>query len=195
MSKDWTFELIELENAKAVMQEAVRAIRRDEERKAKAAAREAIKDRVEEVEHAFAQRLAAANAAGIPQALLRSEVLRTNDWNTWVKWRDKAEITPQRIVMTNAKEERARANAPFQWSDDYSSLRVTKNTKGVEIVPPLEFIIPDEETLLSEVFYPTHTDWDAYVAAAQADTKLRPALAAEVKARYDEGLLYDSKEF
>lgn len=88
--------VIELEDAKARMIEAKRRIRSDAEREAKRVAALKAADLIEQVEVEFARKLADAHAAGVPQAVLRSQVLRTNDWATWTKWRDLAGIQRER---------------------------------------------------------------------------------------------------
>lgn len=134
---DWTARVIELEDAKSAMIAAKKQIKAEEERKALRAAREAIEARTEEIEHSFAKRLALANSEGMPQALIRKEVLRTNDWGTWVKWRDLAEIEPERVVVRNAKAEREAAeNAPFVWDFENRTLTVRIDRKGVRLSNP-----------------------------------------------------------
>jgi len=142
-SKDWTYELIELEDAKARMQDAVRTERLRIEREAKRRAAREIADAVEEIEYKFARKLAEANAAGIPQSLLRKEVLRTNDWPTWVKWRDKADIAPQRQVIQDKIAQRAVANLPHRFEKftyrgtERDAILWLKDKKGKTLDTPL----------------------------------------------------------
>ena len=96
MNESFERMVIELEDAKAQMIEAKRRIRSETEREAKRVAALKAADRIEQVEVEFAGKLADAHAAGVPQAVLRSQVLRTNDWGTWTKWRDMAGIQRER---------------------------------------------------------------------------------------------------
>lgn len=141
-AKDWTYELIELEDAKAKMQDAVRTERQRIEREAKRRAAQEVADAVAEIEYKFARKLAEANASGIPQSLLRKEVLRTNDWPTWVKWRDMADIAPQRQVIQNKIAQRAIDNLPYRWDEnDPEVLLWLKDKKGKLLETPLRAIV------------------------------------------------------
>ena len=115
---DWTARAIELEEAKAAMLAAKKRIKSEVEREALRKARETVADRVAEVEYDFARRLAMAVAEGMPQDTIRKEVLRTNDWPTWRKWRDMAQIEPQRVSVAKAKEVTRQANRGFRWEED-----------------------------------------------------------------------------
>lgn len=44
-------------------------------------------------ERDFADRLRALVASGVPARYIQSEVLKTSNWETWVKWRDLGENT------------------------------------------------------------------------------------------------------
>lgn len=131
---DYTAWVIELEEAKAAMIAAKKAVKSEAERKAKKQAALEIRDAIQEIEAAFAKRLALANAEGVPQAILRRDVLRTGDWGTWVKWRDLAEIEPERTVLKNTRAEKARENAIFFWNED-GDLVVKRASDGTPVEP------------------------------------------------------------
>lgn len=137
---DYTYVVSGLQDAKYRMREAKRAIKSEEEHKALQAAKIRIEERSREVEFSFARDLALAAAQGVPQTILRKEVLRTNDWGIWSYWRDLAEIEPERVSVKNAKEAERRANSPFQWSDDYSTLTIVKNSAGESVEPVLYYM-------------------------------------------------------
>lgn len=155
-SKDWTYELIELEDAKAKMQDAVRTERQRIEREAKRRAAQEVADAVAEIEYKFARKLAEANAAGIPQSLLRKEVLRTNDWPTWVKWRDMADIAPQRQVIQDKIAQRAIDNLPYRWEEGQWAgqprpvLVWLKDKKGKNLEVPINIIVDPEHLTLPD---------------------------------------------
>lgn len=136
---DWTALVIELEEAKSAMITAKKVVKADADREARRVARENVREKVEELEYAFAKRLAAANAQGLPQSVIRKEILRTGDWDTWVKWRDLAQIEPERVVIENLKRAKADAERPYRWADDYSALTILR-VNGEEITP---FIVRD----------------------------------------------------
>ena len=185
---DWTDRIIELEEAKAAMIAAKKAVKAEAERKARAQARREIADRVDEIEHRFARRLAAANADGMPQGLIRKEVLRTGDWNTWVKYRDLAEIEPERVTVANAKRERQLAASPFRWSEDKSVLSVVKNSLGVDVVPPLEYDMSTNR-LVGKIWWPDPVGGsDTYERAVRkGDRGLNDLVSAEIQRAIDAG--------
>ena len=188
---DWTDRIIELEEAKAAMIAAKKAVKAEAERRARAQARREIADRVEELEHRFARRLAAANAEGMPQALIRKEVLRTGDWATWVKYRDLAEIAPERVVLRDAKKERQHAEAlaksHFRWSDDYATVTVVKNSSGDELEVPVIYTA-DTIRVKNELFYALPTSDRDELVAIKTDTykgwmtQLHSELEAQIEA-------------
>lgn len=70
------------------MQDRKRAIKFEVRKEHEAAIQAEIDKRTAEAEREFAARFKAAHDAGVSQAVLRRDVLRTNAWNVWVKWRD-----------------------------------------------------------------------------------------------------------
>lgn len=136
---DWTARAIELEEAKAAMLAAKKRIKSEVEREALRKARETVADRVAEVEYDFARRLAMAVAEGMPQDTIRKEVLRTNDWPTWRKWRDMAQIEPQRVSVAKAKEVTRQANAATIFDRDALTLTVRKDQNGKTLETPVVY--------------------------------------------------------
>lgn len=105
-SYDYTAEVFALQNARGEMQAAKAKNRIEITAQYKARIDNAIKEADRAVELHFAKLLKEANEAGVPQSIIRRDVLRTNVWSRWTYWRDLAEITPDRVTLDNAKEER-----------------------------------------------------------------------------------------
>lgn len=131
--------VIRAQNARSEMQEAKKRIKAETRRKYEAMMNADMAEAIEDVELKFARVLAEVHDAGVPQSLLRREVLRTNVWNTWTYWRDKANIEPERVTIANARAERARAEAPFVWSDDYTRLIVKRGVDGAILETPITY--------------------------------------------------------
>jgi hypothetical protein len=141
--RDWTYRIVALQDARHRMQEAKRAIKSEEEHKALQAARLRIAERSQEAEIAFARDLAAAVAEGMPQSVLRSDVLRTNAWDRWVYWRDLAEIEPERVTVAKAKQARVEAERPFHWdlsNPGAPTFRVSRGPNGEEIDVQISYV-------------------------------------------------------
>ncbi|QDK01513.1 hypothetical protein SEA_LEEROYJENKINS_118 [Microbacterium phage LeeroyJenkins] len=190
---DWTDRIIELEEAKAAMIAAKKAVKAEAERKARAQARREIADRVEELEHRFARRLAAANAEGMPQALIRKEVLRTGDWATWVKYRDLAEIEPERVVLRDAKKERERAEAAMVLSEDGKILTVRKNSRG-EAITPVVYDLSTNRKVRGGLWWPDAHDADAEREIARDDKGFLRMLSDEIQRQIDAGAIANPEE-
>lgn len=125
---DITSLVIEGQDARGRMQEAKRRIKAEVERKYRAIITREIADATVEAEVEFARLLRSLADRGVPQAVLRREVLRTNDWSTWVKWRDLAEIEPERVSARAAKTAKAEAQKPYRVEG--GRLWITRNENG-----------------------------------------------------------------
>lgn len=136
---DYTHEITMLQRARIDMQTEKAANKVSIKAKYAERIRQEIADADVEAEIRFARLLAEAHAAGVPQSLLRSEVLRTNVWSRWTYWRDLAEITPDRTVLIDRKEETRRANAVYRWDEADTefgyALVLTKDEEGQVIEP------------------------------------------------------------
>lgn len=134
---DFTSEITALQRARVDMQTEKATNKITVKAKYAERIRQEIADADEAAEIRFARLLATAANAGIPQSILRSEVLRTNDWSRWVYWRDLAEIEPERVIISNARDARKKADANHRWvkfdSDFGYALVITKDTNGNEI--------------------------------------------------------------
>lgn len=116
--QDVTTLIIEAQEARSRMQEAKKRIKAEVRRKYEAQIKRETAEATEDAEIEFARTLARVNAAGVSQALLRREVLRTNVWDIWTYWRDLAGMEPERVSVANAKAARERATAAVWVSED-----------------------------------------------------------------------------
>lgn len=137
---DVTMQVIEAQEARSRMQEAKKRIKAEVRRKYEAQMNLEIAERSQDAEVEFARTLARVHASGVPQSVLRRDVLRTNVWGVWTYWRDLAQIEPERVTVANAKEAQRLANAPFRWetSDENKfgfNLVLTRDEKG-ELIEP-----------------------------------------------------------
>lgn len=197
MINDYTSAVIRLENAYSSMQLA----------RARAAAeirahyREVIKKEVAarqlaaEVE--FARALAIEHEAGLPGNVIRTEVLRTNDWNRWKKWRDLAGIDPDRVTRENAKEAKERekqAATGYLWSDDYTVLTITK-ANGKTLAEPVVYDIPADLAPYNNKgnYWPRARNDNAELVAARAEEGYHKNLSAEITRQVDAGNVPDNR--
>lgn len=94
---------------------------------------EDLENRLTDIDLQFARELALAKAEyDIPVTVLQSEVLRTNAWAVWQKWRDLGEIPPERVRLNTARE---RAGAWFRWTEGYKYLEVYKTADAKMVLP------------------------------------------------------------
>lgn len=119
--KDYTTLVIEAQDARSRMQEAKKRIKAEVRRKYEAAIARDVAEGTLEAEVEFARTLARVHAAGVSQAILRREVLRTNVWGEWTRWRDLAGIEPERVTARDAKKEQEIANRAYRWEEDDAS--------------------------------------------------------------------------
>lgn len=131
--QDYTAEVIRLEAAYTTMQIARKRVSDEVKAEFRSRIRAEVERRQEEVEAEFARLLKEASERGLPGSVIRAEVLRTQDWGRWKKWRDKGEILPERVVIANAREEKKRANLVFEWIENV--LHVYKNPATGENLP------------------------------------------------------------
>ena len=135
---DVTMQIIEAQDARARMQDAKKRIKSEVRRKYEARMAQEIAEASQDAEIEFARTLARVHAAGVSQALLRREVLRTNVWSVWTYWRDLANIEPERISTAAAKAASAKSKAGYRWEICTDNpvgyaLVLTRNQKGEEV--------------------------------------------------------------
>lgn len=136
---DYTSEISRLQRARIEMQSAKKLAEIEVKEKYAVKIRDEIKRRTAEAELEFAHELADAHARGVPQSLIRSEVLRTNVWSRWTYWRDLAEIEPDRVISVNRREQSRLESAVFRISEDRAVLTVTQFRGGVVLDTPVEY--------------------------------------------------------
>lgn len=134
---DYTAAVIRLENAYSSMQIARKRVADEVRAEFQRAIRDEITRRQHDIEHEFARELRLESERGLPGSVIRAEVLRTQDWGRWKKWRDLADIEPERVTIRNAKEEREaereRATRVFEWRDGV--LYVHRNPATKQALP------------------------------------------------------------
>lgn len=145
---DVTTLVIEAQEARARMQEAKKRLKAEVRIKYEAAMNRDIAAGSAEMEMTFAQTLARVHAQGVSQTILRREVLRTNVWGEWTKWRDLAEIEPERVTAANAKQARKLANLPYRWDAEARTITWLKGPKGEPLREEVIFgdLDPDERS-------------------------------------------------
>lgn len=135
---DYTAAVIRLENAYESMKLARKRVADEIKARHRLEQRREIEEATREAEYEFAAALAREVSLGLPGNIIREEVLRTQDWSRWKKWRELANLEPERVVLANAKAERARAEAPFVWNDDYTVLTVRRDPSGNALPTPVD---------------------------------------------------------
>lgn len=190
MEMDHTRTIAALQRRKIDMMSEKKIAEIEVKEKYAARIREEIQRRTEEAEQDFAAALREAVEEGVPQSLLRSEVLRTNDWRAWTKWRDLAQIEPERVKNQDAKNARVRENATFVWADDYSTLTVQRDSKGQKITPVVYLIsgmpVP---TRPGDLWWPDAGNTADEGDAVRGDGGYLKMLSAEIQSKYEEGVL------
>lgn len=165
--QDVTTLIIEAQDARSRMQEAKKRIKAEVRRKYEAQIKRETAEATQDAEIEFARTLARVNAAGVSQALLRREVLRTNVWDIWTYWRDLAGMDPDRVTVNNAKKAAQLENATFLWAEDYSTLTVQKDAKG-NAIPHLVYDMATNAKM-GTIWWPDATDRDADMNARHGD--------------------------
>lgn len=188
---DYTYQVSRLQDAYMSMQIAKKIKRAEIHAAHKKTLERIIRDAEDEIERDFARELHAANEAGLPGNVIRSEVLKTQDWGRWKKWRDLAQIEPDRVVAANNRAAAARANSPFVWAEDYSTLTV-RRTGTKDLVTPVVYDMATNRKINGR-WWP-----DATVERAERDAweagdvkTYRMALSDEIQSKIDAGLIPD----
>lgn len=119
---DYTNQILALQRARIDMQTEKKIVEVEVKQKYAEQIQHEIQERVATAERIFAGKLKDATDAGIPQSLIRKEVLRTNVWERWTYWRDLAQIEPERVKTQNARETAKIRERGYEWNDDYSVL-------------------------------------------------------------------------
>lgn len=119
---DYTAAVIRLETAYESMKLARKRVTDEIKARHRVQARKEAEAAVLSLEVEFAHALAVEHAAGLPGNVIREEVFHTQDWSRWKKWRDLAEIEPERITVANArvgaKEKAEQSKKKYEWIDN-----------------------------------------------------------------------------
>lgn len=166
---DYTDEITTLQRKREQMQRAKKMIEIDVKQRYAERIREDIAAQTEAEEIAFAKALHEAWKSGVPQALLRSEVLRTNVWSRWTYWRDLAGIEPDRVVTAKTREEKAEAAREW-WIDaeeaTYTHRFPNGETRTFLLHPtkPLVLLTREDEPVVRDLAEVDHyMKWDMEV--------------------------------
>lgn len=145
---DHTVEILRLQQAREELAVTKAAVRARIKAKYNARIADEIQRETAQAELEFAHLLKQANDRGVPQSLLRLEVLRTNTWSRWTYWRDLAQIEPDRITVANAKQARKLANLPYRWDAEARTITWLKGPKGEPLREEVIFgdLDPDERS-------------------------------------------------
>jgi hypothetical protein len=177
---DYTAAVIRLETAYESMKLARKRVTDEIKAKHRIQARKEAEAAVLSLEVEFAHALAVEHAAGLPGNVIREEVFHTQDWSRWKKWRDLAEIEPERITVANArvsaKEKTEQSKKKYEWIDGV--LHWYKWSNGEQM--PFPMIVSDYATLSGNINWgPTLFDvidndnalWKEIKATIQKDAR------------------------
>jgi len=186
--QDVTSLIIEAQDARSRMQEAKKRIKAEVRRKYEAQIKRETAEATENAEIEFARTLARVNAAGVSQALLRREVLRTNVWDIWTYWRDLAGMEPDRVTVQNAKRTAELENATFLWSEDYAILTVKRNSLGHVLPEPVTYNMANLKKR-DKKWNPIPDDEELYISTIHADEPYAfgKMVNAEIQRQIDAG--------
>lgn len=137
---DYTAEIAELEAAYRANRVANASIATEVRSKYRTIIADEIRRRKQEVDLDFAHTLARVKArTDMPLGVIQEHILHTKAWDRWVYWRDLANIEPERVSVSAARDAKRIAGSPFRFSADYSTLTVTKDSTGAELAEPVVY--------------------------------------------------------
>lgn len=151
-----------------------------------------IKSRTEAAELKFAQHLASVKERDdMPVRIIQDEVLRTRTWSIWERIRDLAGVQPEFTRAEDVREAKRLAASPFQFSADYLTLTVTKDSTGAELAEPVVYD-------LTTVSWANNKWWaasadnnlglsDAERMAMRGDKKYKQYVSDEIQRQIDAG--------
>lgn len=188
---DLTAPLTELRAAYRAYQNAKRNKKEEIHEKYRSRIEDEIRAAVNEEKYAFASLLKDRKEFyDLKVTDIQDHVLRTRNWRVWEDIRDFADIPPESIVRTNAKEARERENAVFLWSEDYQTLSVKKNSKGVVLDPAVIYYMGNLRKMGSYwVADAEDDDYELAVRKADESYAFLKMVTAEIQRVIDAGLL------
>lgn len=86
------------------------------------------KDLFAEAEAEFAGVVKKLHDSGVPGVVIRKDILGTNDWATWTRWRDLAGVEPETQVLERLRVEAVSNQKPYRIEDGV--IYVTRNATG-----------------------------------------------------------------
>lgn len=188
---DLTGPLTELRSAYRAYQNAKRNKKEEIHEKYRSRIEDEIRAAVNEEKYAFASLLKDRKEFyDLKVTDIQDHVLRTRNWRVWEDIRDFAGMPPESIVRTNAKEARERENAVFLWSEDYQTLTVKKNSKGISLDPAVIYYMGNLKKMGSYWMADTEDD-DYELAVRKADESYAflKMVTAEIQRVIDAGHL------
>ena len=192
---DVTSLVIEAQDARSRMQEAKRRVKAEVRRKYEAQMTRDIAEGTLNAEVEFARTLARIHAAGVPQAVLRREVLRTNVWSTWTYWRDMAGIEPDRVTVANARAQREaqreREKIVMEWRNKV--LYVLRNPETGEALEH-ELAVPlySPAGWYQGAFRSVESAVNTLMGGRREGNRAYFAVTAEIKRAFEEGEITES---
>lgn len=131
---------------KSLMDEKKATFRKDWKARMEAEEKLAVAD----LELDFAHDLKEAVLGGVRVSSIQNYVLRTKDWNAWLKWKNLGDLPTMRELNDSAKREEKQKAAG--WSYDPASRVLTLNRTGekfgnLTLDPPYVVTVPENPTL------------------------------------------------
>lgn len=120
------------------------------------------RDLFAEAEGEFAGAIKRLHDGGVPGGVIRREILGTNDWGTWVHWRDLAGVESETTFLERQRRENLEGTRPYRVEE--GKVIVTRNEEGPVDEFTLEGLVWQGDT--ATVFAPhPGEDRDNYLAA------------------------------
>lgn len=93
------------------------------------------RDLFSEAESEFAQTIKRLHDSGVPGSVIRREILGTNDWGTWKRWRDLAGVEPEAQMLERLKREELEEAKPYRVEGDHFVLTKDRDGKTISEIP------------------------------------------------------------
>lgn len=189
---DYTAEVAELEAAFRANKIAGASIAADVRAKYRPLIAREIETLKAENDLRFARHLKEVKErSGLPLHVIQDDILHTRTWSAWTKWRDLAQIEPERVVQANHKDDVRRANAPATWDLAEGLFYIRKDKSGADIKPPVAFRV-------DSIRRPAYDRTKWYADSVLPESEVLPTgaqlmLHEVIQAAFDDGTL-DNKE-
>lgn len=195
---DYTAEIAELEAAYRANRVANASIATEVRSKYRTIIADEIRRRKQEVDLDFAHTLARVKArSDMPLGVIQEHILHTKAWDRWVYWRDLANIDPERVSVNAARDAKRIAESPFQFSADYLTLRVTKDSTGAELAEPVVYDMTTNQWADNKWWPNSSAEGmnisDAEKAAVEQDKKFRKYVSDYIQTEIDNETITNPK--